>query len=85
MEQAVESIESIPSTLYPPELISLLQEIRGQLKGQNKPASAKFKVIPPLISTVASYKLEMDTEAFMYKSWRAIKKIVRGNNCPEKD
>ena len=77
VEQAVESIERIPAAEYPPELISLLQDIRAKLEEGEKTASAKLKVMLPLIPAIASYELEMDTEGFMYKSWKAIKGMVR--------
>ena len=77
MKQAVESIEQIPSITYPSELISLLQEIRDKLDEQDKAASAKLKVVLPLIPAIASYELEMETEGLMYRTWKAIKKMVR--------
>ena len=77
VEQAVEAIERIPQTEYPPELMSLLQEIRTKLDEGDKAASAKLKVALPLIPLLASYELEMDTEAMMYKTWESLKKIVR--------
>ncbi|MCB8762865.1 hypothetical protein LJE14_02800 [Planktothrix agardhii 1808] len=77
VEQAVEAIERIPQTEYPPELISLLQEIRTKLDEGDKAASAKLKVALPLIPLLVSYELEMDTEAFMYKVWKSIKAKIR--------
>ncbi|MFM6061993.1 MAG: hypothetical protein ACKPAE_06015, partial [Microcystis panniformis] len=38
VEQAVESIDRISLTFYPPELIPLLQDIRAELEEQNKAA-----------------------------------------------
>ena len=77
VEQAIESIERIPTAEYPPELIPLLQNIRGQLEESNKTASAKLKVALPLIPAIASYELEMETAGLMYKAWKAIKGVVR--------
>ncbi len=77
VEQAVESIERIPPAEYPPELLPLLQDIRAKLEDLDKAASAKLKVALPLIPAITSYELEMDTEGFMYKTWKAIKKLVR--------
>jgi hypothetical protein len=76
VEQAIQSIERISLTFYPPELIPLLQDIRAELEEQNKPASAKFKLVLPLIPAIASYELEMETEGIMYKTWKAIKGMV---------
>ena len=76
VEEAVTSIEQIPSSTYPLELISLLQEIRDKLD-EDKAASAKLKIVIPLIPAIASYELEMKTEGLMYKTWKAIKGVVR--------
>ncbi|MBD2498410.1 hypothetical protein [Nostoc sp. FACHB-280] len=77
VEQAVVSIEQISSTTHPSELIFLLHEIRDKLEEQDKAASAKLKVVLPLIPAIASYELEMETEGLMYKAWQKIKRIVR--------
>ena len=77
VEQAVTSIERIPSINYPPELLPLVQDIRVKLDEGDKAASAKLKVTLPLIPLLASYELEMDTEALMYKTWKAVKRLVR--------
>lgn len=50
VEQAVESIERILLTFYPQKLIPLLRNIRAELEEQNKAASAKLKVVLPLIT-----------------------------------
>jgi branched-chain amino acid transport system substrate-binding protein len=76
VEQAVESIKRISSN-YPPELISLLKEIRNKLCEPDKEASAKLKVVLPLIPTIASYELEMETEGLMSGVWKAIREKVR--------
>ncbi|MDZ8183421.1 MAG: hypothetical protein RMX96_00970 [Nostoc sp. ChiSLP02] len=77
VEQAVVSIEQRPPITYPSELISLLQEIRDKLEKQDKAASAKLKVVLPLIPAIVSYELEMETEGLMYKAWEKIRRIVR--------
>jgi hypothetical protein len=76
VEQAVESIDRISLT-FDPELIPLLQDIRAELEEQNKAASAKLKVVLPLIPMIASYELEIETEGLMYKAWKSIKRLVR--------
>lgn len=76
VEEAVTSIEQIPSSTYPLELISLLQEIRDKLD-EDKAASAKLKVVIPLIPAIASYELEMETEGLMYRAWKKLKGMVR--------
>jgi len=76
VEEAVTSIEQIPSSNYPLELISLLQEIRDKLD-EDQAASAKLKLVIPLIPAIASYELEIETEGLMYKTWNKIKGMVR--------
>ncbi|MBW4478342.1 MAG: hypothetical protein KME54_16140 [Tolypothrix brevis GSE-NOS-MK-07-07A] len=61
---------------YPSELIYLVQKIRYKLEKQDKAASAKLKVVLPLIPA-ASYEMEMAIDGLMYKTWEKIKKIVR--------
>jgi hypothetical protein len=75
VEQAVEAIERNTQAEYPPEVMRLLQEIHAKLDEGDKAASAKFKLLLPLIPLIASYELEIDTEAFMYKAWKPIKRI----------
>lgn len=77
VEQAVTSIELVPSTEYPPEIVFLLQDIRSKLEVMDRAASAKLKLALPLIPAIASYELEMDTEGLMYKVWNSLKRIVR--------
>lgn len=77
LEQAVESIERVSSGEYPAQLIPLLQDIRTKLNDLDKTASAKLKVTLPLIPAIASYELEMDTEGLMYRTWKAIQRLVR--------
>jgi hypothetical protein len=77
VEQAVISIEQMPSITYHSELISLVQEIRDKLEKQDKAASAKLKVVLPLIPAIISYEMDMETEGLMYKAWEEIKRIVR--------
>jgi hypothetical protein len=76
VEQAVEFIERIPNSEYPPELLLLLQEIRAKLDDLDRSASAKLKVSLPLIPMIASYELEMDTEGVMYKTWKSIARFL---------
>ncbi|NES83142.1 MAG: hypothetical protein F6K10_17990 [Moorea sp. SIO2B7] len=77
VEQAIESIQQIPSTEYSRELVPLLQDIQLKLEDLNKPASAKLKVSLPLIPVIAAYELEMETEGLMYKAWKSIKRLAR--------
>jgi hypothetical protein len=77
VKQAVEAIECIPHSEYPPQLFSLLQDIQAKLNDLDKSASAKLKVALPLIPMIASYELEMDTQGIMNKTWKSIKRLVK--------
>ena len=77
VEQAVTSLEQGSFAEYPPEMFALLQEIRARLDGLERSASAKLKVAIPLIPTIASYELEMDTEGVMYKTWKPLRGLIR--------
>lgn len=67
VEQAVDSIEKISSDNYSSELIPLLHTIRDKLDNQNKAASAKLKLVLPLIPALASYELELETQGLLSK------------------
>jgi hypothetical protein len=73
VEQAVVSIEKISYDNYSSELISLLHDIRDKLDEQDKTASAKLKLVLPLIPAIASYELEMETEGLLSKVLKTIR------------
>jgi hypothetical protein len=75
VQTAVDAIYSTNSN-YPTQLLSLLTDIQAKLNDLDRSASAKFKVVLPLIPMIASYELEIDTKGFMYKTWEAIKRLV---------
>ncbi|NET40121.1 MAG: hypothetical protein F6K19_50650 [Cyanothece sp. SIO1E1] len=77
VEQAIESIERTPADEWPSELVLLLQDIRAKLTDADKATSARLKVSLPLIPAIASYELEMETEGFMYRVWKSIKRLFR--------
>jgi hypothetical protein len=77
IEQAAKYLEIQPTESYPEELISLLQELREKLDDPGKTAAAKLKVALPIVPLLASYELEMDTEALMTQAWRQVKSIFR--------
>jgi hypothetical protein len=77
VERAVNAIELIPATTYPPELIPLLQDLQVKLAEPDRIASAKLKVALPLIPAIASYEFELATEGLMSQAWKSIKGLVR--------
>jgi hypothetical protein len=77
VERAINAIELISVTSYPPELIPLLKDIKAKLAALDKVASAKLKVSLPLIPAIASYEFELETEGLMSQAWKSIKGLVR--------
>lgn len=75
--QVVEHIEVLPAKTYPDEMIQLLREIREKLDEPGKTAAAKLKVALPIIPMLASYEMEMDTEATFINLWQWIKSRLR--------
>ncbi len=56
-----------------------------QLEDLDKSASAKLKIMLPLIPAIASYELEMDTEGLMYKTWSINHLVAIGTAKPMAD
>ncbi|MBH8577064.1 hypothetical protein I8752_29600 [Nostocaceae cyanobacterium CENA369] len=73
VEQAVDSIEKTSSNNDSSELIPLLHTIRDKLDKQDKTASAKLKLVLPLIPAIASYELEMETEGLISKVLKTVR------------
>jgi len=57
----------------PAEMVGLLKEIRDKLDEPGKSAAAKLKVTLPIVPLIASYEMEMDTEAVVTQAWRKIR------------
>lgn len=59
-----------------PDLQTQLDTILQELREQNKSASAKFKVALPIIPTLVSYELDLDTENFLTEVWGKIRSLL---------
>ncbi len=77
VQEAVVSHERANSGAKSEELLQLLTEIRAKLDEPGKAAAAKLKVALPLIPLIASYELELDTEAFLTQVWQRVRSAVR--------
>jgi hypothetical protein len=81
VNKAIKHIEEIPPERYPdPEQLKALLNKLDQIINDPDPgktAQAKLKLALPIIPLLASYELEMDTEAFLVNVWRGIKSMVR--------
>jgi hypothetical protein len=75
---AVQHVESLPDPNRPEEITRLLADIRRKLDDPGKVAAAKLRVALPIIPLIASYEMEMDTEAVLVKAWRRIKSLFGG-------
>ena len=76
--QAVRQIETLPEAASIKQLQSLLIDIRKKLDEPGKTAAAKLKVALPIIPLIASYEMEMDTEAVLLRAWRGLKSLFGG-------
>ena len=73
IKQVVTTIEEADAMAYPPEMQQLLVDIRSKLNDLDKAAAAKLKIVLPIIPMLASYELEMDTEALLSRLWRSLR------------
>jgi len=73
--RAVQHVERLPDPNRPAEITRLLADIRRKLDEPGKVAAAKLKVALPIIPLIASYEMEMDTEAVLANAWRRIKSL----------
>jgi hypothetical protein len=75
---AVRRIEALPNADRPDELTRLLADVRKKLDDPGKAAAAKLKITLPIIPLIASYEMEMDTEAVLGKAWRRVRRLFGG-------
>ena len=62
----------------PTEMVGLLKEIRDKLDEPGKSAAAKLKETLPIVPLIASYEMEMDTEAVVTQVWRKVRDFFKG-------
>jgi SEFIR domain-containing protein len=72
---AVDRIEGLLSANHPEELTRMLADVRKKLDDPGKAAAAKLKVTLPIIPMIASYEMEMDTEAVLSRAWRRLRRL----------
>jgi hypothetical protein len=75
---AIQQIEAVPMAERPEGLTQLLADVRKKLDEPGKIAAAKLKVTLPLIPLIASYEMEMDTEATLTAVWRRLRRLFGG-------
>ena len=62
----------------PAEMVGLLKEIRDKLNEPGKSASAKLKMTLPIVPLIASYEMELDTEAVVTQAWWKVRDFFKG-------
>ena len=62
----------------PQEMVRLLGEIKNKLSEPEEAASAKLKVSLPLIPTICSYEMEIETAGLMRRVWRKSRDFFKG-------
>jgi hypothetical protein len=84
VEASVKEVEVTPS--LPEDVVELLKQIRDILNTPKKRASAKLKLALPLIPSILSYDIEIDTSKKLYKVMDRVrqKKILKSQNPPNK-
>jgi hypothetical protein len=61
---------------YEPSIQVQLDSIRQELRDLNKSATAKLKVALPIVPTLVSYELDLDTENFLTEIWGKIRGLL---------
>jgi len=61
----------------PQDMVKLLEDVRRQLAEPGKTAAAKLKVTLPIVPLLASYEMELDTEAFVTHVWRRAREFFK--------
>lgn len=69
---AIEAIERLPVQNRADEAMQLLREIHLKLNEPGKTAAGKLKVALPLLPTIVSYEMELDTESALVTAWRKL-------------
>lgn len=75
----VELIETNSSATHlDNKVIQLLQEILDKLKEPKTPASAKAKVVLPLLPGILSYEMELDTGNGLRRAVQRLGRVLKG-------
>jgi hypothetical protein len=78
LAEATASILQTASPNAPQEMLRLLGEIKNKLSEPKETASAKLKVSLPLIPTIISYEMEVETVGLMKNVWLKSKAFFKG-------
>jgi hypothetical protein len=77
LSAATYSISEAITPDAPKEIVRLLGEIKDKLAEPKETASAKLKVSLPLIPTIVSYEMEIETAGLMKKVWRKSRDLFK--------
>lgn len=84
-EMVLKEVDSITAYLdskeiqsEPNDLARQLENIKEKLNEPGKAASAKLKIVLPIIPLIASYELELDTESCLIQSCGKIRSLLFG-------
>jgi hypothetical protein len=78
LSEATAKVLQSASAEAPPEMLRLLEEIRGKLSEPKEAAAAKLKVSLPLIPAICSYEIEVDTVRSVKKVWSKARDFLKG-------
>lgn len=78
LAEATDTILQTAPANAPQEMVRLLGEIKSELSEPKEAASAKLKVSLPLIPTICSYEMEIETAGLMKRIWRKGRDFFKG-------
>lgn len=73
--ELVDEVELLQTTVQQDEVKVLMAQILTELQKPSSPASAKLKVVIPLIPNIVSYELEGDTESVVRRLFPTFVKV----------
>jgi hypothetical protein len=76
-EATTKALQSAPAKA-PPEMLRLLEEIKGKLSEPKETSAAKLKVSLPLIPAICSYEIEVDTVRAVKNVWSKARDFLKG-------
>ena len=80
------AVQQVEATNLSPEVVEVVKEIRDRLNTPKEPASAKLKATLPLIPSILSYEIELNTSQIIHKVLEKVrqKKILNPQNPDNK-
>jgi hypothetical protein len=78
LSEATTKVLQSAATGAPPEMLRLLEEIKGKLSEPKEAAAAKLKLSLPLIPAICSYEIDVDTVRAVKNVWSKARDFLKG-------